>query len=62
LRMGTSVFVARVGRTRSYPPAHLRTSVRRLARKTRRTRMGVVDLGGFRYSGMSGIGESLYEH
>jgi len=59
LRMGTNVFVARDGRAGSSLPARLRMIVRRLARKTRRTRMGVVGQGGLRYSGMSGTGESF---
>jgi hypothetical protein len=53
LRMGMSAIAGRVGRAGSYLPARLRMIVRRPARKTRRILMGVVGLGGFRYSPMS---------
>jgi len=36
--------------------------VRHLAQKARRTRAGVVGLGGFRYSSLSGTGSLEYEN
>jgi len=59
--MGTSVFVARVGRAESSLPARLRMIARRLAQKARRIRVGVVGLGGFRYSSLSGMGSLEHE-
>jgi len=55
LRMGTSVFVARDGRTGLCLPTRLHMSVRCLAGETRRNLMGVVEVGGFRYSEMWGM-------
>jgi len=61
LRMGTSAFVARDGRAESSLPARLRMIARRLAQKARRSRVGVVGRGGFRYSSLSGMGSLEHE-
>jgi len=59
--MGTSVFVARAGRAESSLPVRLRMIVRHLAQKARQSRVGVVGLGGFRYSSLSGMGSLEHE-